>query len=450
MADDQPEQGMGNVYDPGSDDEEDELFVDLDNDPNVVRVGEVLEGQDDESDDEDMDMQAGSSRGPNGEYDDPKGGSGFALKADGYGDERDEEEGDPDEEVVDMSTGRLEGHTDSIYAVAVNPQNPQMVATGSGDDSASLFNGDSGSRISLTGHTDTVVDVAFNTAGTMLATAGMDSVVKIWNSADGTLLQTLEGPGEDILWLSWHSKGDVILAGSSDMSTWMWNAATGSCMAVLSGHNAPVNCGMFTDNGKMIVTASSDTGCRVWNPKDGSCVISLLDAKGAGTFHQAGVNCLDTKGGLILTGSEDCAAILTALTVPEQADILPTAKVLMIYKHHEQSVESVGIAPNMQYLATGGLDSKIFIYEIGKENPRCTCHHEAGITKMKWHPTKEWLISGSLDRTVRVWDARTGAGMVTWTGHQDAVMDIAPSPDGKYVISGGDDPFVLLWNFPTA
>ncbi len=42
--------------------------------------------------------------------------------------------------VADMSSGKLEGHTEAIYAVAVNPANPDMIATASGDDTAGLWN----------------------------------------------------------------------------------------------------------------------------------------------------------------------------------------------------------------------------------------------------------------------------------------------------------------------
>ena len=169
------------------------------------------------------------------------------------------------------------------------------------------------------------MQVAFNTSGSLLATAGMDGIVKVWNSADGLLVATLEGPGEDITFISWHSKGDVLLAGSSDASVWMWNATTGSCMAVLSGHSESVTCGMFSQDGKTVMTASADGTARVWNPKDSSCLVSMSDPKGIGTFHAGPITSLDTKGDLLLTGSEDATAILTTLTM--SAGGAPTGKV---------------------------------------------------------------------------------------------------------------------------
>ena len=92
---------------------------------------------------------------------------------------------------------------------------------------------------------------------------------------------------------------------------------------------------------------------RVWSPKDGSCVIELADPKGVGTYHQAPINCLDVRGSLIMTGSEDCTSMLVSLSLPAQADVLPTAKVVVMHKCHEESVESVAICPTMPFVASG-------------------------------------------------------------------------------------------------
>lgn len=417
-------------------DEEDEIFIDPDNDPDVVRKVYELEGQD-------MDEDEASEAG------DAEAGGGMALRPDGFGEGREEE--DDEEPVVDLSAGRFEGHTDAVYSVAIHPTAPELIATGSGDDTAAIWNRDSKQLLfRLAGHTDSVVSVAFNVAGTMLASAAMDGFVKLWNPADGTLLRTLEGPSEDITWISWHSKGDVLLAGSSDMSIWMWNAGTGDCMSVLSGHSGAVTCGKFNADGKLVVSGSEDGSARVWSPKTGACVIALQDSKGAGTFHQAGLNCLDTCGDMLLTGSQDCTAILTMLTVPTTSDTLPTAKVLFIHQHHQDSVESVAIHPSMAYIATGSLDTRVMVYEASAESPRFVCQHDAGVTKVLWHSTKDWLLSSSLDRTVRVWDGRSGAALTSWTGHKDAVMDLVVSRDGLQCVSASDDQCALLWAFPTA
>jgi WD40 repeat protein len=45
-------------------------------------------------------------------------------------------------------------------------------------------------------------------------------------------------------------------------------------------------------------------------------------------------------------------------------------------------------------------------------------------------------VSGSYDRTVRVWDAASGAELLVLRGHEDWVTAAAFSPDGTRIVSG--------------
>ncbi len=58
-------------------------------------------------------------------------------------------------------------------------------------------------------------------------------------------------------------------------------------------------------------------------------------------------------------------------------------------------------------------------------------------------------MSRSYDRTVRLWDAATGAALQTLEGHTDWVTSVAFSPDGKQVVSGSGDGTVRLWDAAT-
>jgi len=166
--------------------------------------------------------------------------------------------------------------------------------------------------------------------------------------------------------------------------------------------------------------------------------------KGIGTFHAGPITCLDTKGDLLLTGSEDATAILTTLTI--SAGGAPTGKVVATYKQHTLGVESVAISPSMQYMASGGIDGQIFVYNAHQETPRFQCSHKAAVTKIMWHPATDLLLSCSVDKSVGVWDGRSGARVAAWTGHADTVMDVSVACDNS-AVSCADDGCVLVWSF---
>lgn len=90
------------------------------------------------------------------------------------------------------------------------------------------------------------------------------------------------------------------------------------------------------------------------------------------------------------------------------------------------SVECVGIATatGFQWLASGGLDKKLKIWDTVSDSVRCVCAHEGGVVALQWHKDLPVVMTGCLDKNVRVWDARSGACLATLTGHRDLVTNI--------------------------
>src|SRR5205823_1243293 len=57
------------------------------------------------------------------------------------------------------------------------------------------------------------------------------------------------------------------------------------------------------------------------------------------------------------------------------------------------------------------------------------------------------IVTGSRDRPARVWEAATGKSLAILRGHTDSVADVAFSSDGKLVISGSADGSARLWGW---
>ena len=57
--------------------------------------------------------------------------------------------------------------------------------------------------------------------------------------------------------------------------------------------------------------------------------------------------------------------------------------------------------------------------------------HSHFVTSVAFSPDGKQVVSGSWDKTVRVWDAVTGAVLQTLEGYSDLVTWVAFSPNGK-------------------
>jgi WD40 repeat protein len=59
------------------------------------------------------------------------------------------------------------------------------------------------------------------------------------------------------------------------------------------------------------------------------------------------------------------------------------------------------------------------------------------------------VLTASYDKTARLWEARTGRPLGIPLEHQDAVLAVAFSPDGRTVLTGSRDKTARLWDART-
>jgi WD40 repeat protein len=72
--------------------------------------------------------------------------------------------------------------------------------------------------------------------------------------------------------------------------------------------------------------------------------------------------------------------------------------------------------------------------------------HTEAVRAVAFSPDGKWVLSGGVDGTVRLWDPATGELERTFRGHDRPVARVRFAPDGKRALSAGDDGTVRSWD----
>jgi len=143
---------------------------------------------------------------------------------------------------------------------------------------------------------------------------------------------------------------------------------------------------------------------------------------------------------------------------------------LILQAGHTMAINSVAFSPDGRWLASGGKDNTIKIWETATGNVLRTIYgHSSSVNGLAVSPDGKLLASGSgdlLDKrdieifvkggvirgtedyTARIWDVQTGRELKVLRGHELPVGAVAFSADGRSLISASPDS-VRVWDVET-
>ncbi|RYP79695.1 hypothetical protein DL769_002813 [Monosporascus sp. CRB-8-3] len=112
-------------------------------------------------------------------------------------------------------------------------------------------------------------------------------------------------------------------------------------------------------------------------------------------------------------------------------------------------IRSMCFSPDGKYLATGGQDKSIRVWDVASRTIRNVFSgHGRGVYSVDFARDGRTIASGSLDGTVRLWDFETGQ-LSQLLSVEDGVTSVAISPDTKYVAAGLLDNSLRVWDIQT-
>jgi hypothetical protein len=118
-----------------------------------------------------------------------------------------------------------------------------------------------------------------------------------------------------------------------------------------------------------------------------------------------------------------------------------------VFTGHGADADSISFTPDGKLIAAGGWDASIQIWTAANGKQQLP-----GISGFQGHaapfsPDGTTIAGGSqTGNNVLVWDVASRRVLQTFSGPSDKVQSVAFSPDGKSLVSGGNDPTIFIWD----
>jgi dipeptidyl aminopeptidase/acylaminoacyl peptidase len=120
------------------------------------------------------------------------------------------------------------------------------------------------------------------------------------------------------------------------------------------------------------------------------------------------------------------------------APVTPAAEWFVeLLRGHTRHVNTVAWSPDGRWLASGGNDLTVRIWDPTDGATVRTLSHDDDVTAVAWSPDGGRLAVGCEDETIRICDPKDGSTVRTLTGHSDWRAAVAWSPDGRRLAAGG-------------
>lgn len=460
------------------------------------------------------------------------------------------------------SSAHFDQHKDSIFCIAQHPTRPELVATGGGDDIAYLWDCTppdgpllpasyesnpqpverEGQQIlaSLDGHEESVNAIAFTQpAGEYVVTGTLDGRLSAFATPPpSTTPASPPAPAklvgfakevEEINWIQACPHPDypnTIAFGASDGSVWVYtiNAADPSSPVTIVQtfflHQAPCTAGAWTPDGKLLATVAEDSSLFVWDVFGDAAAAGLVDPTASSQavvsktgederfFIEGGLYsvAISPGGGIVAVGGAGgCIRIvgLPRLSLPPgsvgansgvkgagaksktggakqaggpiSAAAGQAGVTLASLQAQSDGIETLDFShPPMTLLAAGSVDGSVALYDAAHNfavrRHIKEAHEEEAVIKVEFVKSKvqqgntgpgvenrNWLLTTcGNDGVVRRWDARggtaaAGRGLVgEWKGHRGGgegggILGFVQGDLGRKMVTAGDDAVALVF-----
>lgn len=253
---------------------------------------------------------------------------------------------------------------------------------------------------------------------------------------------TLNGHSSTICSLDYRKDGEYIASSSGDNTIRLWDISTGTCVNTFNkdhegagSYSEWISSAAYSPDGRIIASASCHGVVQLWDASAGECVKEVRNR-----LHSAYSLCYSPSGQYIAVASIPYGPTMHVWDITTEG---------LRYMHYYKGVNSIHYSPDEKYIASGGSDNNIKLWDATTgECVKTLEEHTHPVSSISYNSDGSQIVSGSRDKTIKIWSTSTGNCLHTIKDGENRILSVECSPSDQFIASGGYDG-VKIWDAST-
>ncbi|MCP3915071.1 MAG: protein kinase [bacterium] len=350
-------------------------------------------------------------------------------------------------------TGVLErnwqAHDAWIQALAFSPDSARCVSAGQDNVARIHALDDRREPLVLRGHSDWIADVCFSPDGTRVLTGAEDGTAAVWDAVSGERLFELSGHEGVVRYAIFDAAGERILTGSgepfrpepdrrlgSDHTARLYDATDGTWLCTFAGHTQPLTSIALSADGSRALTAALDGTARIWRTSDGLELHRIARGKEV----KRAVFSPDGERAAIAWGPTDFDD--PGLGIFETAS---GEHVFDLVGHAHRVVWDVAYDESGTRIASLSSDRTLRIWDAATGAETHTFPLPSITLRLTWLPGGDRVLAGYWSGACHIWNLDENRILPVLGDGTRAVVRARWSADGERIVSAAEDGASSVW-----
>ena len=302
--------------------------------------------------------------------------------------------------------------------------------------------------------------VCFSADGKLMAAAGKDAVIRVFDGRTLGLRSSFASGQREVNGLAFSPDGRSLASTGDDGTIAVWdlagqNAAGGKPRLRFQAHSGLAFQVAYTGNGRRLISCGRDPVIRIWDATTGRALQELK-------HHQHPVECLTiSPGGILAAGAHDGTVSLWNVNTGK--------RLATLNPRQAGDVTGIAFSPSQKYLAYGQLWGTLSVVDSKRRAHVAWQSLPQGLQSLAYSrlPAKSsgrdseqratWIAVGDREGNIHLMPVdyvSEPSGIVPsgsarlklrqWAAHRGRVYSLAFAPNGRDLISAGEDGRLLV------